>query len=57
MLVTETGQASERLGVREIDDDEGRLLVRIIRRVTNRGDLAAGAGGAGDGLVSGGGFG
>jgi transposase len=28
----ETGQVSERLRVREIDDDEGRRLVRIIRR-------------------------
>jgi hypothetical protein len=32
MLVTETGPVSERLRMREIDDDEGRRLVRIIRR-------------------------
>jgi transposase len=28
----ETGPVTERLGVREIDDDEGRRLVRIVRR-------------------------
>ena len=32
MLIAETGPVSERLRVREIDDDEGRRLVRIIRR-------------------------
>ena len=32
MLIAETGLVSERLRVREIDDDEGRQLVRIIRR-------------------------
>ena len=32
MLILETGRVSERLRVREIDDDEGRRLVRIIRR-------------------------
>ena len=31
-LIPETGPVSERLRVREIDDDEGRRLVRIIRR-------------------------
>ena len=30
--MVETGRVSERLRVREIDDDEGRRLVRIIRR-------------------------
>lgn len=32
MLVTETGPVSERIRVREIDDDEGGRLVRINRR-------------------------
>ena len=32
MLIAETGPVTERLRVREIDDDEGRRLVRIIRR-------------------------
>jgi len=32
VLIAETGLVSERLRVREIDDDEGRQLVRIIRR-------------------------
>ena len=32
VLIVETGRVSERLRVREIDDDEGRRLVRIIRR-------------------------
>ena len=32
MLIAETGAVTERLQVREIDDDEGRQLVRIIRR-------------------------
>ena len=32
MLIPETGPVAERLRVREIDDDEGRRLVRIIRR-------------------------
>ena len=31
-LILETGRVSERLRVREIDDDEGRRLVRIVRR-------------------------
>ena len=31
-LILETGLVSERLRVREIDDDEGRRLVQIIRR-------------------------
>jgi len=31
-LILETGPVSERVRVREIDDDEGRRLVRIIRR-------------------------
>src|ERR1700745_642728 len=31
-LITETGPVSERLRVREIDDDEGQRLVRIVRR-------------------------
>jgi transposase len=30
--VAETGRVTERLRVREIDDDEGRRLVRIVRR-------------------------
>ncbi len=32
MLIAGTGPAAERLRVREIDDDEGRRLVRIVRR-------------------------
>jgi transposase len=32
VLIAETGAVSERLRVREIDDDEGRRLVRIVRR-------------------------
>src|SRR5260370_23089831 len=32
MLIAETGAVTERLRVREIDDDEGRRLVRIVRR-------------------------
>ena len=32
VLIPETGPVAERLRVREIDDDEGRRLVRIIRR-------------------------
>ncbi len=32
MPIAETGPVSERLRVREIDDDEGRRLVRIVRR-------------------------
>jgi len=32
--IVETGPVTERLRVREIDDDEGRRLVRIIRRGT-----------------------
>jgi hypothetical protein len=31
-LIAETGPVTERLRVREIDDDEGQRLVRIIRR-------------------------
>ena len=31
-LIAHTGPVTERLRVREIDDDEGRRLVRIIRR-------------------------
>ena len=34
MLIPETGPVTERLRVREIDDDEGRRLVRIVRRGT-----------------------
>ena len=34
MLIVETGPVTERLRVREIDDDEGRRLVRIVRRGT-----------------------
>jgi transposase len=33
-LIRETGRVTERLRVREIDDDEGRRLVRIVRRGT-----------------------
>jgi len=32
VLIRETGPVAERLRVREIDDDEGLQLVRIIRR-------------------------
>jgi transposase len=32
VLILETGRVSERLRVREIDDDEGQRLVRIVRR-------------------------
>jgi hypothetical protein len=32
LLIAETGPAAERLRVREIEDDEGRRLVRIVRR-------------------------
>ena len=32
MLIVETGPVAERLRVREIDDHEGRRLVRIVRR-------------------------
>ncbi len=32
MLILQTGPAAERLRVREIADDEGRRLVRIVRR-------------------------
>src|SRR5258708_10577265 len=32
MLIAGTGLVTERLRVREIDDDEGRRLVRIVRR-------------------------
>ena len=32
MLIPQTGPVAERLRVREIDDDEGRRLVRIVRR-------------------------
>ena len=32
MLITGTGPVTERLRVREIDDDEGRRLVRVVRR-------------------------
>ena len=32
MLIAQTGRVRERLRVREIDDDEGRRLVRIVRR-------------------------
>ena len=32
MLIIETGLVAERLRVREIDDDEGRRPVRIVRR-------------------------
>jgi hypothetical protein len=32
MLIAETGPVTERVRVREIDDDEGQWVVRIIRR-------------------------
>ena len=32
MLILQTGPVTDRLRVREIDDDEGRRLVRIVRR-------------------------
>jgi hypothetical protein len=32
VLIVEPGPVAERLRVREIDDDEGRRLVRIVRR-------------------------
>ena len=31
-LIRETGSVAERVRVREIDDDEGKRLVRIVRR-------------------------
>jgi transposase len=34
LLILQTGPVTERLRVREIDDDEGRRLVRIVRRGT-----------------------
>jgi hypothetical protein len=34
VLIAETGPVTERLRVREIDDDEGRHLLRIVRRGT-----------------------
>jgi len=34
VVILETGPVTERLQVREIDDDEGRRLVRIVRRGT-----------------------
>src|ERR1700685_331752 len=34
MVIPETGLVRDRLRVREIDDDEGRRLVRIVRRGT-----------------------
>ena len=34
MLIAQTGPVAERLWVREIDDDEGNRLVRIVRRGT-----------------------
>ena len=34
LLIAETGPVTERLRVREIDDDEGRRLMRIVRRGT-----------------------
>lgn len=34
MLIPQTGPVTERLRVREIDDDEGRRLVRIVRQGT-----------------------
>jgi transposase len=34
VLIVETGPVAERLRVREIDDDEGRRLVRVVRRGT-----------------------
>jgi transposase len=34
MLIVQTGRVTERLRIREIDDDEGRRLVRIVRRGT-----------------------
>jgi hypothetical protein len=36
VLIAETGPVTERLRVREIDDDEGWRLVRIIRRAAGR---------------------
>jgi hypothetical protein len=34
VLIVETGPVADRLRVREIDDDEGRRLLRIVRRGT-----------------------
>ena len=34
MLIPQTGLMTERLRVRQIDDDEGRRLVRIVRRAS-----------------------
>jgi hypothetical protein len=42
VLIAETGPVIERLRVREIDDDEWRRLVRIVRRAAVGGDLACG---------------
>jgi hypothetical protein len=36
VVIAETGRVTERLRVCEIDDDEGRWLVRIVRRGTVR---------------------
>jgi len=32
VLILQTGPVAERVRVREVDDDEGRRLVRIVRR-------------------------
>jgi hypothetical protein len=40
LLIAATGPVTERLRVREIDDDEGRRLVRIIRRIVDRANVA-----------------
>jgi hypothetical protein len=34
VLIAQTGLVTDRLRVREIDDDEGHRLVRIVRRGT-----------------------
>jgi hypothetical protein len=36
MLILQTGPVTERLRVHEIDDGEGRRLVRIVRRELGR---------------------
>lgn len=35
-LIREDGPVAERVRVREIDDEEGKRLVRIVRRVPGR---------------------
>jgi hypothetical protein len=50
LVIVETGPVTERLRVREIDDDEGRRLVRIVRRAGSGRPGGAAAAGVGGGL-------